>query len=121
MSEKKNVLWAAPTSAETIEAAERSAHGYACADHCLIIAPDRPEGYTEVTEALGSLLTMDDWRWILSESDSIRREQEESYHRKQLYEQERFLTRFIEALKEEKREAGRHEQKEQEEGGEASG
>lgn len=115
MSEKKNRLWAAATNAKALEAVENAAHGYACSDHCLVIAPDAPEGFTEVTEELGNLLTIDDWRWILAESDALRREQEEAYHRRQLDEQERFLTRFLEALKEEQGEAKRHEQKKENE------
>ena len=111
MKDGKNRLWAAVSDAEHRITAERYAHSYANNDHCLIISPDAPRGFTEVGEELGRLLTADDWRWLLREADLIRREQEEKLHKTLIYEQERFIERFLAALKEET-EAGPDEQKE---------
>ena len=44
----ENKLWAAATNQRTLDTLLKYTHIYACADHCLIISTDRPEGFEEV-------------------------------------------------------------------------
>lgn len=99
MTIESNRLWVMPCTAEAIQASETHAHAYACNDHCLFIGPRGPEGSVEVNEALIGYLTREDWAWIYSESDKIRREQEEQYHQQVLEAQKRFFERFEADLK----------------------
>lgn len=94
MTIDKNKLWVTPATAEALEAAENHPHGYACDDHCLFVAPERPKGAIEVKGDLIGYLTQGDWAWVYGESDKIRREQEEAYHKEMIQAQELFFARF---------------------------
>ena len=94
MTIENNKLWVMPATEKALEAAENHPHGYACEDHCLFIAPDGPKGAVEVNEELIGYLTQADWAWIYGESDKIRREQEESYHKEMIEAQKAFFARF---------------------------
>ena len=91
---KNNKLWVLPTTAEALEIVSERPHSYGNADHCLFIGPEGPEGSREVDEELREYLTEADWRWIYSESDKIRAEQEELYRAKLENERKAFLRRF---------------------------
>jgi hypothetical protein len=99
MTMEKNKLWVSQANAEAIETAENHPHGYACSDHCLFIGPEAPKGAVEVNDDLIGYLTQEDWAWIYGESNKIRREQEEHYHKELMEAQEQFFARFEADLK----------------------
>ena len=88
---KSNKLWVMPTTAETLEIVSERPHSYGNADHCLFIGP----------EELREYLTEADWRWIYSESDKIRAEQEAVYRKRAEEAREAFLKRFDAELEKE--------------------
>lgn len=98
---KSNRLWVLPTTAEALEIVSERPHSYGNADHCLFIGPEGPEGSREVDEELKPHLTEADWRWIYSESDKIRAEQEAIYRKKAEEAREAFLKRFDAELEKE--------------------
>ena len=95
----KNKLWVMQATAEAVKLAEEHPHSYACDDHCLFIGPEGPAGAVEVTEELAQYLTQGDWRWIYSESNGIRQEQEQLYREELKKEQDAFFERFNADLK----------------------
>lgn len=99
MTIESNRLWVMPCTENAIKASENHPHAYACNDHCLFIGQSGPEGSVEVNEELIGYLTREDWAWIYSESDNIRREQEEQYHQQMIEAQKRFFARFEADLK----------------------
>lgn len=98
---KSNKLWVMPTTAEALEIVSERPHSYGNADHCLFIGPEGPEGSREVDEELREYLTEADWRWIYSESDKIRAEQEAVYRKRAEEAREAFLKRFDAELEKE--------------------
>lgn len=91
---KENKLWVLVTNAAALEMVAEHPHGYGNADHCLFIGPEGPEGSREVTGELVEYLTSADWRWIYSESEKIRSEQETIFRKKLEEEREAFFRRF---------------------------
>lgn len=99
MNIAKNKLWVSPATDAALKMAEAHPHSYACDDHCLFISPMGPKGTVEVTEELAPYLTTEDWRWLYRESEHIRREQEEQYHKEMIAAQKSFFARFEADLK----------------------
>ena len=98
---KKNKLWVLPTSEKALEECEKRPHSYGNADHCLYIGPEGPDGSMEVCGDFVDYLTHADWRWIYSESEKIRAEQEAIYRAKLEKEREEFFKRFDAELEKE--------------------
>lgn len=96
---KKNRLWGLTPTSENLNNAQGYPHSYACADHCLVISPEEPDGAMEIREELYKYLTNDDWDWIFRESDKIRLEQEETYSAEIRAAQKEFLAKFEEQLR----------------------
>ena len=94
----KNKLWVAVTNSRTLETTEKYEHSYACADHCLIISPEQPEGFEEVDGELAPYLGLDDWGWLWAQSVKLRQEQEKRYAGELRDAQNAFLMRFETAL-----------------------
>jgi hypothetical protein len=102
MSElRKNRIWGCITTSEAIERLSSYEYFFANANHCLVISDEQPKGTVLMTEEFIERFKTDDWMWIDSIIDSIRREQLEKYP--ELAEEknksdEEFLKRFRQGL-----------------------
>lgn len=108
---EKNKLWALATSPEALRLTERYPHSMADEDHCLIIAPERPEGAVEMDDELLRLMPATDWAWLMDESRKIYREQAEEYHGELMAAMDGFFERFEKALLKARAEGTDSEQK----------
>ena len=92
-----NKLWVCRSTAENIERAEKYEYFKANEKYCLVITDDTLEKMAEVTAEAAKSLTMQDWTWIKAVGERIKAEQEYAEFKRQ---QDEFLKRFEEELKE---------------------
>ena len=99
-----NKLWVCLPSEANLEIISKYPMYRATDDHCLVIADEKPKCCCEMNERRIRKLDSDDWKWIYSQSDRMRREREEKYHKELVTAQEQFFSKFERALEEERRE-----------------
>ena len=96
----KNRLWALPAKEESLKTAEKYRYSYAEPDHVLVVSPDAPEGAKEITEEYMPLLSGADWEWIMLTSRQIANDQAAEFQEELKRQQDEFLKKFEEKLKE---------------------
>ena len=72
---KKNKIWGCITTSEAIDRLCGYKYFFANANHCLVISDEQPEGTVEMTDEFMKRFQMDDWAWIFSVVDFVRKEQ----------------------------------------------
>lgn len=107
---KKNKIWGCITTTEAIERLCEYKYFFANANHCLVISDEQPEGTVEMTEEFIERFKEDDWLWLTSVIDMVRKDQIDNYP--ELAEEqekinEEFLKNFRKGLTEWRAEHGR--------------
>lgn len=98
---KKNKIWGCITTNEAIERLSEYKFFFANANHCLVISDEQPEGTVEMTDEFIKRFKEDDWMWITSIIDLVRKEQIDNNPNlaKEMEKQnEEFLARFRKGL-----------------------
>lgn len=98
---KPNKIWGCITTSEAIERLHKHPFFFANQNHILVISDEQPEGTVEMTEEFIKRFKADDWQFINSVVDEIRRAQMEAYPeeaQKMTEYNEEFLKRFREEL-----------------------
>lgn len=102
MSElRKNRIWGCITTSEAIERLSSYKYFFANANHCLVVSDEQPEGTVLMTEEFIERFKEDDWLWIDTIIDGIRREQLDKYPEiaeEKNKSDEEFLKRFRQGL-----------------------
>ena len=98
---KLNKVWGCITTSSAIERLSKYPFFFANADHCLVISDEQPDGTVEMTGEYLERFGEDDWQWINTVIDDVRKEQLESYpdlaEEKEKAEEE-FAERFRQSL-----------------------
>lgn len=98
---RKNKIWGCITTSEAINCLSSYKYFFANANHCLVISDEQPEGTVLMTDEFIKRFKADDWLWIDSVIDDVRREQLEKnpeLAEKKKEEEEDFLKRFRQGL-----------------------
>lgn len=90
-----NKLWALPTNESTLAMNKKYPHFYSCADHCLIIAKEKPENSMEVNEEIQKLLSAEEWQWIYSVRCKLWEEEEKQYGEQLEWWAKKFSEKFL--------------------------
>ena len=98
MTIEDNRLWACAPTENNLKALKQYPHFKATSEYCLVISPHGEDWMVEIEGVNVSLLTEQDWQWLVAESEKIRREDEERYRAELLASQDEFLKRFAEEL-----------------------
>lgn len=107
---KLNKIWGCITTSEAIERLCGYRFFFANSNHCLVISDEQPEGTVLMTEEFMERFKADDWRWIDSVIDDVRKEQLEKHKEladKKEKQDEEFLERFRKSLIDWRAEHGR--------------
>jgi len=94
---KPNKIWGCVTTSKAIDALSSFPFFFANSDHILVISDEQPDGMVEMTEEYQKRFKDDDWMFVDSVLDKVRKEQIEKYHEEaEKLEQEHneFLIRF---------------------------
>lgn len=98
---RKNKIWGCITTSEAINRLSSYKYFFANANHCLVISDEQPEGTVLMTDEFIKRFKADDWLWIDSVIDEVRREQLEKnpeLAEKKKEEEKDFLNRFRQGL-----------------------
>lgn len=98
---KRNKIWGCITTAEAVERLSKNRFFFANSNHILVISDERPEGTVEMTEEYLKCFKTDDWMFINSVLNDVRKDQLERYpeEAEKLAEEETaFLERFRQEL-----------------------
>ena len=98
---RENKIWGCITTNEAVERLSNYKYFFANQNHCLVISDEQPEGTVQMTEEFIERFKADDWQWLDSVIDDVRREQIEKNPKlaeKMEKNNEEFLKRFRQGL-----------------------
>ena len=98
---RKNKIWGCITTSDAVERLSKYKYFFANANHCLVISDEQPDGTVQMTDEFIERFKADDWQWIDSVIDEVRREQIEKNPKlaeKVEKDNEEFLKRFRQGL-----------------------
>lgn len=97
---KPNKIWGCVTTSEAIERLQYNPFFFANQDHILVISDEQPQGTIEMTEEFIKRFKADDWQFLNSVVNDVRKEQLEKYP-EEAEQVEQYNEEFLERFKKE--------------------